>query len=883
MFCALRASVLRFKKGCLDSVCAREVEAMAKPLDGIALSTYIRRLKLSKETQERLIHIRSSPPSRTPEARKGNMPVWYPSKKMQCIIKAESAKVEFAFLLQTEHDDDVLEVWDQPPSIPLEYLDKRGRLQRPMHTADYFVFRYRECGWIECKPVEKLQQFAQQGSKRYVLDEKGQWRCPPGEAFAAKHGLTYQVWSSDQINWAVQDNTLYLEDYYQDLERLNIPETTLEILYRFVDEHPGITLADLRAAAHDVPADLINIAIARHALYVDLATYRLSEPWRTPVFRSRPLARASSQSRDQGNEMVTESKDRASRITSEGQALLDQASDVDLATALFRNRVINPDDYQDDEQVQAAPRIATVQARTKQRWQQRYREAETQYGSGFLGLLPGYHNCGGTRKIGTEVITLIHSVLETHYDTLTRKPKRGAYGEYLKRSEEQHLEPVSQRTFYTEAHCHKTVYEQIVVREGMRAAYPFKDYVHESEKTVSRHGEYAWAMAHLDHTELNLVLCDSRTGQSLGKCWLTLLILSHPRRIAAFYLTFDPPSYRSCMMALRLCVKRYGRLPTAITVDGGPEFHSVYFEQLLALYCVRKHQRPASEPRFGSPQERLFGTMETEFLYHLLGNTQATQQPRTMTKATDPERLAVWTLPKLAEQVQQWADEEYETIRHPALGMTPREAYELSMKRDGERVHKYIEYDDTFLKATFPTTRKGTAKVEPGVGVRMNYLDYWCEAMRDVTVENTQVKVRYDPFDVSSGYARIDGKWRECITPYTEFAGCSERELQLLTTELRQRNRLQYGRAQVELTQKQLATFRRENATIETVLSQQRHDRETKAALKVLEGGKATSGEVGTPLSAADAHPSSQSEAPDVSSVPAKLYGKLLVLKRIEL
>src|SRR2546425_7974010 len=37
---------------------------------------------------------------------------------------------------------------------------------------------------------------------------------------------------------------------------------------------------------------------------------------------------------------------------------------------------------------------------------------------------------------------------------------------------------------------------------------------------------------------------------------LTLLILSHPRRIAAYYLTFDPPSYRSCLAVLRLCVKR---------------------------------------------------------------------------------------------------------------------------------------------------------------------------------------------------------------------------------------------------------------------------------------------------------------------------------------
>jgi putative transposase len=60
----------------------------------------------------------------------------------------------------------------------------------------------------------------------------------------------------------------------------------------------------------------------------------------------------------------------------------------------------------------------------------------------------------------------------------------------------------------------------------------------------------------------------------------------------------------------------------------------------------------------------------------------------------------------------------------------------------------------------------------------MNHLDYWCEAMRDATVEGTQVKVRYDPFDVSVGFAYIDDIWRQCFTPYDEFPGCSERELQ---------------------------------------------------------------------------------------------------------
>ncbi len=872
---------------------------MTRPLDGISLQTYFRRLKLQKEAQDLLICIRSSPPSRLPDSRAGNMPVWYPSKKMQCIIKAESAKVEFGFLLEAEHDDEVLEFWDQPPPIELIYHDRRGRLQQPLHTADYFVFRTRSAGWEECKPVEKLIQFAQRDPTRYVLDKQGQWRCPPGEVFAAKYGLTYRVRASDQINWAAQDNWLYLDDYYQDLEKLEklaISEADLAILYQIVDEYPGITLADLRVAASPIRSEQINIAIARHALYIDLSAYRLTEPERTPVFRNRkealahhpfgrsadnlgiaahpvvieqgsqvlwngrpwriavgqteltlvpedgtpiPLLRSAFDALVKEGKLVGVQTQTHSSITEAGEVLLDLARDVDLATAPFRNRVIHPEQYHDDEQVQLTAHIATIPERTKRRWRQRYREAEITYGSGYIGLLPHFTSRGGTRKASAEVVALIEEVLRTHYDTLTRKPKRGAYGEYIIQSKKKHLPTVSQRTFYEQAKRHKTVYEQVLAREGARAAYPFKEYHHQAEKTINRHGSYAWAMAHIDHLEVDLQLCDSKTNQLLGKCWLTLMILSHPRRIAAFYLTFDPPSYRSCMMVMRLCVKRYGRLPTAITVDGGPEFRSVYFEQLLALYRVRKHQRPSSEPRFGSPLERLFGTMDTSFIYHLLGNTQASQHPGTMTKATDPLLHAVWTLPDLAEQVQQWADEEYDTIRHPALKMTPHDAYTQSMERDGERDHKRIPYDDRFKKATFPSTRKGTALVQPGIGVRMNYLDYWCDEMRDRAVERTGVAVRYDPFDVTIGYAWIDKQWRKCVCTADDLVGCSERELQLLASELRQQNRLLYGKEQVEITQKQLADFRRKNAAKEVILRQQRHDRETRAALTVLEGGRA--------------------------------------------
>ncbi|HAA28008.1 MAG TPA: integrase, partial [Cyanobacteria bacterium UBA8553] len=92
----------------------------------------------------------------------------------------------------------------------------------------------------------------------------------------------------------------------------------------------------------------------------------------------------------------------------------------------------------------------------------------------------------------------------------------------------------------------------------------------------------------------------SRTGRNLGRPWATFLVDAYSRRLLAVYLTFDSPSYRSCLMALRICVQRHGRLPQIAVVDNGAEFHSVYFETLLAAFECPKKQRPPSKARFGS-------------------------------------------------------------------------------------------------------------------------------------------------------------------------------------------------------------------------------------------------------------------------------------------
>jgi putative transposase len=132
----------------------------------------------------------------------------------------------------------------------------------------------------------------------------------------------------------------------------------------------------------------------------------------------------------------------------------------------------------------------------------------------------------------------------------------------------------------------------------------------------------------MDQTEVDIELVSARTGQPLGKPWATEIPAAFSRRLLVGYLTFDPPSYRSCMMALREGVWRYGRLPQTLVVDGGPDFRSVYFEARLSYYSCTKATRPWAQPSYGSVIERLFGTANTQCVCNLTGNTQITTQVR---------------------------------------------------------------------------------------------------------------------------------------------------------------------------------------------------------------------------------------------------------------
>jgi putative transposase len=135
--------------------------------------------------------------------------------------------------------------------------------------------------------------------------------------------------------------------------------------------------------------------------------------------------------------------------------------------------------------------------------------------------------------------------------------------------------------------------------------------------------------------------------------------------------------------------------------------------------------------------------------------------------------------------------------------------------------------------ATRPSTRKGTATVRPGQGIKVNHIYYWHDAFRNPEVERTPVPVRYDPFDIGVAYAFVQDRWVQCLSQYfAQLHGHSEKALLLASTELRQRQQ----RPTTRVTAKHLADFLAKATAHEALLLQRLHDQEARRVLEAIAG-----------------------------------------------
>jgi hypothetical protein len=279
------------------------------------------------------------------------------------------------------------------------------------------------------------------------------------------------------------------------------------------------------------------------------------------------------------------------------------------------------------------------------------------------------------------------------------------------------------------------------------------------------------------------------------------------------------------MAVIRNAVHRHGRIPKTIVVDQGSDFESLYFEALLARLKCHKKSRPAAKGRFGSVIERFFGVNNQSFVHNLAGNSQALQRPRSMSPSHDPRALAVWTLPALTDAFEGFADTVYANLKHPALGISPKDAMSRGLALTGLREHVLIPYTEDFIRLCMPTTPAGKAVVRHGRGIKIRGVHYWHPVFREPKVTRTKVHLVYDPFDVSRAYALVNGEWVLCRSEHQAlFERRTEREIATISQEIRALHRLAEVHRNVNASD--IAAYFSQLRMSETVLRQQRHDAE---------------------------------------------------------
>ncbi len=622
----------------------------------------------------------------------------------------------------------------------------------------------------------------------------------------------------------------FLEDYLR-MDEIELPQVHLDLVESFVRASPGISLRNLLDLfeRNGIPSDRLYAMMVTDRVYVDLTAASLSEPDRVRLFAGRDeasqhpvpsVATTVNLARLEPNQVLIWDERPVTMLHRGEESVWLQEENghvvsipddefvrlirterirplnLDLHPAAFhkiREHLVgmSPAQLKVAASRKAAFKqtVTTVTERTVYRWRARYRQAERELGEGFFGLLPATEKRGNRLpKLTPETIAMAEKFIAERYENARQPNIRSVWAKLTAACRETEIPAPSYETFRVMVGKRPNV-TQITARRGKRAAYGLQPVILELERTTPRHGDRPFEIGHIDHTELDIELVCSETGLNLGRPWMSLLTDAFSRRVLAFRLSFEPPSYRACMGVIRECVRRFQCLPTTLVTDGGAEFQGSYYDALLARFEIIKKTRPPSQSRFGSVCERLFGTANSRFIHTLAGNTQLTaQNVRLAAGKHNPKKLAVWTFERLHDHLATFLYEVYDTLDHPALGQSPREAFLKGRVQGGLRESRIIRDDLNFRLMTMPTTPKGTAVIVPGKGVKINGIYYLNVFFKGFPKGAPRVDVRYDPDDIGHAWAFHQKQWLECQSEYYPiFQGRSESEIRIASAEIRKR------------------------------------------------------------------------------------------------
>jgi len=200
--------------------------------------------------------------------------------------------------------------------------------------------------------------------------------------------------------------------------------------------------------------------------------------------------------------------------------------------------------------------------------------------------------------------------------------------------------------------------------------------------------------AEIDHTLLDFMVVDDRTGRPWGRPWLTVCIDSNTRCILGIYIGFEPPSYLSVARCLRHVFmpkinlrEMYPEIENEwlahglmekLVVDNGLEFHGNSLESVCLALNIDLQYTPRKTPWWKGKVERAIGSINRGVAH---GNPGTTFSNIFEKGDYDPVKNAVMTLDALKLILNKWVCDVYHQKPHNGLdGITPSVKWSSSIK-----------------------------------------------------------------------------------------------------------------------------------------------------------------------------------------------------------
>ncbi|WP_296651309.1 DDE-type integrase/transposase/recombinase [Paraburkholderia sp.] len=774
-------------------------------LDTPTLTDLFDRLGTPPGGRQLIRKARIAAPVRDVKSRGGNVITIVASRKMGCDIATESRHIEFPAAIDHEFDPDVLEYYPQPCELKLELFDPaRQKVQEIRHTPDFLVIREGDITLEEWKSDQKLTGLAEKYPYRYSRDRNGLWHAPQIEKQILDLGIRYRIHTDATIPRCRVENLLYLADYFRP-EAEPCPDGVITRLRSALEEHGALFFTELLEEPYDFTADQLNQAIADHRIVTALDQELLTEPRKFRLYRDRHLRdftlshhricrvpgvdrfaftiAVGTRFEFEGEELTVEvpgeqtvvcndPRGKTVRLEREWLVNAHESGQIKIVetpdTPCLHLSRYTTEQYREALRRQSIldsqPANDILSKRTLQRWTTRQHVIRENGGHEILALVPRISARGNrTARLDQCQIDVMDRTINEHWRNSKAISYSACYRKLRDTCLEEDIKAPSYPTLITHIKAQETN-RDVRTRFGKRMAYQQNTFVDTLHYDTKVHGSRPLQYVHIDHTQLDIELVSSRNGSNLGKPWLSLAVDAWSRRIVGFYLTYDPPSYCSVMMVVRDMVRRHHRLPEFIVVDNGRDFMSEAFESFLMTMGTHLRFRPAGRPRHGAVLERMFGRLNLDYIHNLDGNTKVMKHVRMVSGSHLPKKLARWTLEPLYYGIQFWATEYYDQLPHPALDEAPRDAFRRGLQQSGARAHVHLQFNQDFLIATCPPAdRKGTRQVDGQRGVKVHDLFYWHPEFASPLIAGRHLSVRYDPWDASSVYVRVNSEWLHAI------------------------------------------------------------------------------------------------------------------------